>query len=195
MCRTGQNNIASPEVVMRTSLQHEIGGYRKDLPHSGDMEMWMRAAAVADVGRVNGADQAYYRVHSASMFRTRYGVELADLQGRLQAFEVAFHEGPAQLLDDVVELEDLARRSLARRALVHADRVLERGDEAEDPVEPYLEFAADLDPAAPRSRRWASIRRRMGRAEVPTGPVHRIGQRTRDVRTKVRWRVRRRLGM
>ena len=32
---------------MRTSLQHEIGGYDPLLPHSGDLEMWLRAAAIA----------------------------------------------------------------------------------------------------------------------------------------------------
>ena len=52
MCRTGQNFIASPEVVMRTSIQHRIGGYTARLPHSGDMEMWLRAAAVSDIGHI-----------------------------------------------------------------------------------------------------------------------------------------------
>ena len=48
---------------MRNSVQQAIGGYNPDLPHSGDFEMWLRAAAVADVGRVNGPCQAFYRVH------------------------------------------------------------------------------------------------------------------------------------
>src|SRR3712207_4053622 len=41
-CRTGQNVLSSPEAVVRTSVQQQVGGYRPDLPHAGDLEMWMR---------------------------------------------------------------------------------------------------------------------------------------------------------
>ena len=42
-CHSGENCIMNPEVVMRTSVQRAIGGYDARLPHSGDLEMWMRA--------------------------------------------------------------------------------------------------------------------------------------------------------
>ena len=44
-CRRADNCIASPEVVLRTSVQHAIGGYDPELPFSGDLEMWLRAAS------------------------------------------------------------------------------------------------------------------------------------------------------
>ncbi len=72
---------------MRGSVQRAIGGYDPALPHSGDLEMWLRAAAVADIGRVNGANQAYYRVHPTSMQRTVHAGYLTDLEGRRDAFE------------------------------------------------------------------------------------------------------------
>ena len=36
-CQSGRSCIASPEVVMRTAVQHAIGGYDPELPHTGDV--------------------------------------------------------------------------------------------------------------------------------------------------------------
>ena len=65
--RDAHSCVTSPEVVVRTALQKQVGGYDPLLPHSGDMEMWMRLAAHADVGYIRGVDQAFYRVHSRNM--------------------------------------------------------------------------------------------------------------------------------
>ena len=59
-CRRGLSCIYSPEVCVRSSIQRAVGGYTPSLPHTGDLEMWLRIAAVADVARVN-CDQAYRR--------------------------------------------------------------------------------------------------------------------------------------
>src|SRR4051794_626994 len=77
LCRLGHNVVTSPEVVVRTSVQHAIGGYLPELPHTGDAEMWMRFAAHADVAYIRGADQAYYRTHGQNMTTDR--VLLVDL--------------------------------------------------------------------------------------------------------------------
>jgi hypothetical protein len=96
VCRLGRNVVASPEVVVRTEVQRRVGGYRADLPHSGDLEMWLRVAARSDVARVLGADQAYYRQHPASMSRSIYYPRLmADLEGRRDAFGSVLGELPA----------------------------------------------------------------------------------------------------
>lgn len=60
------NCIVSPEVVVRTSLQHQLGGYDPELYHTADHELWMRLAAHADVGYI-GADQAFHRWHDNNM--------------------------------------------------------------------------------------------------------------------------------
>jgi glycosyltransferase involved in cell wall biosynthesis len=86
MCRSGRNFVMSPEVVMRMDIQKRLGGYSASLPHSADMEQWLRAAAMSDVGRVNGADQAYYRVHEQNMHRTVCSGLLFDLKARRDAF-------------------------------------------------------------------------------------------------------------
>src|SRR5258708_34922643 len=71
-CKVGQNIIRSPEVVLRTRILREIGGYRADLPHAADFELWMRTATVSDIGYVAGADQAYYRNHASNMHHSTF---------------------------------------------------------------------------------------------------------------------------
>src|SRR4051794_17612091 len=44
------NQVATCSAVVRTKLQKSLGGYRRDLPHAGDMEMWLRFAAHGSVG-------------------------------------------------------------------------------------------------------------------------------------------------
>src|SRR5262249_10319924 len=60
-CRTGQNPVPTPTAVVRTALQKRLGGYRPDLPHTADMELWLRFAAHAAVAVID-ADQAWKRM-------------------------------------------------------------------------------------------------------------------------------------
>ena len=56
-CRSGLNCSSNPEVVMRRSVLEQIGYLRPELRHTCDLEPWLRLAAVADVGRVQGPFQ------------------------------------------------------------------------------------------------------------------------------------------
>ena len=69
-CEVG-NPVPTPTAVLRTALQHRIGRYNPDLPHTSDYEMWMRCALHGDVGFVH-AIQGYYRVHGAAMSTQYY---------------------------------------------------------------------------------------------------------------------------
>ena len=69
-CGGGLNLVQTPTVVLRTHLQKELGGYRRELLHTGDMEMWMRFAVHGDIAETV-AHQAYYRLHGNNM-STRY---------------------------------------------------------------------------------------------------------------------------
>jgi glycosyltransferase involved in cell wall biosynthesis len=193
-CRKGENCIHCPEVVMRTSVQHAIGGYDPDLPHSGDMEMWLRAASVSHVGRVNGPGQAYYRVHDASMQRTRHAGHLVDLQGRLDAFEKAL-VGPRSRLDQGDELFATARRALAVAALDYACVAYEH--RRPEPVEGYRAFAERVWPRARELRRWRAVDRRAdaGRARLERGWKWRSRRAARDLESRLRWRKWRRSGV
>jgi hypothetical protein len=64
-CRLGVNCISQPEAVIRSSVLREIGGYNARLPHTSDIEMWLRLSAAADVGRINGVDQGSVCIQTA----------------------------------------------------------------------------------------------------------------------------------
>ena len=60
------NAVPTPTAIVRTVIQKRLGGYRPELPHAGDMEMWFRLASEGSVG-VLGACQAVYRRHGSNM--------------------------------------------------------------------------------------------------------------------------------
>src|SRR6185437_5794135 len=96
-CRAGHNVITSPEVVVRGDIQRTAGGYRPELPHAGDLEMWLRIAALTDIAYVNRTPQAFYRVHPKSMMRTIYRGSFLDLQQRKAAFDSFFQHDAAAI--------------------------------------------------------------------------------------------------
>ena len=89
MCMEGENIVSTPSAVVRTSLQRTIGGYRPELPHTGDMEMWLRCGAQGAIGIIE-AYQAHYRVHGENMSLGFAGTR--DLRQRKAAFDKVFQE-------------------------------------------------------------------------------------------------------
>jgi hypothetical protein len=186
--RRGRNCIFCPEVVMRNSVQQAIGGYDPAQPHSGDFEMWLRASAVADVGRVNGANQAYYRIHPDSMQRTINAGHLTDLEGRRAAFESVLNSsdrpvprGPA--------LYTQACRALAVDALRRALADYDEGPGDRQATDELMAFARKVWPYAPSLREWKALQRRIRRPVVASVPVSVACSRvTRDLTGRVRWR-------
>jgi hypothetical protein len=195
-CRTGRNCIMNPEVVMRSSVQQAIGGYDPKLPHSGDFEMWLRAASVSDVGRVNGPAQGFYRAHAGSMQRTAFAGHAIDLEGRLAAFEKVLG-GPGKPAARSEAFYERAKHALAASALECARSAYDHGRAADEPVDAYLAFAARVSPATRQTRKWQSIAR-----SALTDSPHRdrgfgpIGRRlVHDLTWRVRWRRWRRTGV
>ncbi len=164
----GTGCITSPEVVVRTALQRKVGGYDPALPHAGDIEMWMRLAAHADVGYVSGADQAYYRVHGANMSTTDFGGQLDDLRQRRAAFESVLVKC-AGLLPDTDRLARDVHTRLARFALRRAYRAYDRGRTGVVPVDELVDFARDCRPdcASLPEYRALRLRRRIGPRAMP----------------------------
>jgi hypothetical protein len=158
-CQRAVNCISQPEVVMRASVLRRVGAPRPELHHTSDIEMWLRMAAVADVGRVNGSDQGWYRVHAQSMQRTVNAGVLIDLQGRRDAFMSAFG-GLAGRVPDSERMYASARRALAAEALDRACRAYDRGQTASVPVDELVAFAADVLPEAALLPQWQALERR-----------------------------------
>lgn len=139
--------ISSPEVVVRTSLQRKVGGYDARLPHTGDIEMWLRLAAQADVGYIKGADQAFYRLHSRNMTHSR--TRLIDLKQRRLAYESVLDKC-AGMLSAPDHLSDLLHRRLSWEALWTAARAYDRNRVAQTPMDELVAFAFDCWPRAGR---------------------------------------------
>lgn len=140
----GNGCIASPEVVVRTAVQRAVGGYDPSLPHTGDIEMWMRFATYADLGYLRGVDQAYYRVHGTSMSTTyRADGGLGDLRQRWAAYE-AFLRKEGDRVNQPELMERTIRRRIARDALWRACRALDGGRADREPVEELVAFATDI---------------------------------------------------
>ena len=154
-CKTGHNVLRSPEAVMRTSVLREIGGYRADLPHTADFELWMRAAVVSDVAYISGADQAYYRIHKNNMHHSNFDL-LGDISGRLHSFDTLFSER-AHALRNPDLMRNTAHRTLAREALSHSISAYTRGVADQESVDEYVAFALAVWPDAKQLRAWRTL--------------------------------------
>jgi glycosyltransferase involved in cell wall biosynthesis len=154
MCRVCNNPIASPEVVVRTSLQKQVGGYRAELPHTGDLEMWLRLATRGSVGILD-ADQAFYRRHAQNMSSTLASTMLKDLAHRWAAFDALFTDqlpaGPER-----TRLRKLVSDGIAGRALAEAYRLFESA-ECDDCLG-LLSLALTCSPDARHSKLYTRLK-------------------------------------
>jgi len=182
---------------MRVSVLHRTAGYRADLPHAADFEMWMRAASMSDIGFVGGADQAYYRVHDAAMHVVAFSQDdpkgnVVDLEQRRTCFESVLRDAAA--IPDADRLLDTAYRSLARAALTLAVRCFEWGTADRWPVDELAAFAADTYPRERLSGLWRALalRRRVGPARSRRHPLFLPGEQVYKAKARLdRWRWRR----
>ncbi len=143
VCRRGHCVTTTPTAVVRTSVQHAIGGYRSDLPHTADIEMWMRFAVHSDVAYIRCVDQAYYRIHNHNMTIQR--IPIVDLKQRKAAYEALFATY-GQLIPHAKWLQRQAARKLAKEALWRACSAYHRRRLDETPVAELVEFARSAYP-------------------------------------------------
>lgn len=160
LCREGQNPITSPEAIVRTRLQKELGGYRQQLPHTADMEMWMRFAVHSNVGRLEDP-QAYYRIHGQNMSELLcekfafFKLNTRDFAERKEAFDLLFRE-QRQALPDCDRLERLAHEGLAWCAFWHASKLFDRGDSSG--CQEFLGLANRLLPGIGARPEWSRMK-------------------------------------
>ena len=101
------NRVRTPGIVVRRGSYEQVGGYRTDLPHAADWEMWTRLAAYGPVVFVDEV-LACYRRHEASdtSARVRTG---ANIRERVTAIGVISEHVPPE-----------RRLGTTRRALAYA---------------------------------------------------------------------------
>lgn len=111
LCRSAANVVPTPTAIARTAVQKAVGGYRPTLPHSGDLQMWLRFAAHSTVVRID-AVQAIYRKHSSAMSNSYVAEMQRDYEQRKAAFDSFFEECGSRL-PGLSSLKQDVARSLA----------------------------------------------------------------------------------
>ena len=187
VCGKGHTVVSSPEVVVRTSVQQRIGGYLPELPHTGDVELWMRFAAHADIAYVKGVDQAFYRQHGTQMTTERS--PLIDLLQRKAAFDALFERHGGDI-PGAAGLRRRADRQMAKEALWRACRAYERRRMETDPVDELVAFAHATYPDVRRLPEFWGLRwrRRVGPRATPYLQPLMLSAVHRKVRKALWWR-------
>jgi glycosyltransferase involved in cell wall biosynthesis len=166
-CRSSCNAVSTPTALVRTAIQHRAGGYLKELPHSGDLEMWLRLAVLGSVGVLN-AVQAAYRRHGENMNLAFRG-QRDYLQVR-DAFTCLFLNW-GNRISGGGELQRMAIRNLSERAFWEAQSMLDEGH-AQAAGE-LAAVAAEIWPEIEGSPSWSRYRwkQRVGRFWPAFRPV------------------------
>jgi glycosyltransferase involved in cell wall biosynthesis len=148
-----RNRVPTPTAVVRTKLQKQLGGYRPELPHAGDMEMWLRFAAHGSIGILD-AYQAVYRRHSNNM-SIPYTNEswLPDLEQRKAALEWFFQSRDCMFPDR--QLRARLLRMLSLDAISCASAAFNEGKM--NTSENIEAFAVGVCPGVKRSWPWIKL--------------------------------------
>ena len=150
-CTKEGNPVASPAVVVRTAMQHQLGGYEPTLPHTCDMEMWMRFATRGPIGVIR-EPQALYRVHRANMTHGEIKSPVSDLPIRFATCAHIYERWDGKALPGYVQAYHEMRKTMAQIAMHFA--ILTYDVDHPIAVRANLDFAAKVDPAIVISPRW-----------------------------------------
>jgi glycosyltransferase involved in cell wall biosynthesis len=154
-CYEMNNVVPTPTAVVRTTLQHAVGGYRRDSPYAGDLEMWLRLAAHADVGELD-AEQAIYRQHGRNMSQEWFSRLTVTFEHSRRAYETVLTEH-AQVIPEAPRLIEVVRREVARRALRMATNRYCRGPFDLASVRWLESHAADVYPPHRQLPEWWTL--------------------------------------
>lgn len=188
-CSQGKNFVFTPEAVMRAATYRQLGGYDPAYPHSADFLLWMRAAVRCDVGRVNGVDQAFYRVHGSNMHLTAFAGVMTDLLERRRTFARLFeHDG--ELIPELEPRRRAADRGMSREAIGLALGTVCAKNADTELAAGFATLARELDARVVTSRAWRRYQRANDRASAGRGPGVRgaFVEWSQSIRGMLRWR-------
>jgi glycosyltransferase involved in cell wall biosynthesis len=151
-CRACSNLVETATAVVRTRVHKLIGGYRPELPHAGDLEMWLRCASVSAIGCV-AAPQGFYRRHATNM-SCGY-VSRRDYDQVRAAFDTFFADF-GRRLPDAPRLARLANQGLAVQAFYLANEAFDAADARLSRA--LLAEAVALWPGVRSHRGWRRLR-------------------------------------
>lgn len=154
LCLRG-NPVPTPSALVKTETQKAVGGYDANLPHSGDMEMWLRFALRGNVGFI-GQIQAFKRAHALNMNISYALKPIGDLKEQLQAIEsLNCHVEEHPFLEDLISE---GKRRIAEHALWMGVSKFDAGDIKN--AEECLAFAETLEPGVLADDRFKRVRLR-----------------------------------
>jgi hypothetical protein len=147
------NRVPTPTAIVRTSVLKLVGGYNRDLPHTGDMEMWLRLAAYGDVGIIS-RHQAVYRRHDANMSRTYFDNYLPDLSQRQAAID-SFVEAFRHSLPNLQRFQEAAYHELGLVSLAYGHMAFEM--KSPNTARLLLRFGNAISPRIAFSQSWIKL--------------------------------------
>jgi glycosyltransferase involved in cell wall biosynthesis len=175
VCRhSADNPVWTPTAVIRTGAQKKVGGYKSELPHSGDLELWLRLSQHGSIIRLDST-QALYRRHGANMHYSYAGVRA--LEEHMLAIESAL----CTFQDDPLVVQGL-RQSCKRGLALGALRVANHATNLEDSAAfaQALSFIDRVCPDVKYSAAWYRMRlrrvigkRTLSLARRTLGPIFR----------------------
>jgi glycosyltransferase involved in cell wall biosynthesis len=152
-CEAGHNLVEAPTTIGRTAVQRSVGDYRPELPHSGDMEMWLRYAAFGSVAMLN-AHQAFYRTHGQNMSTNYRGAR--DLRHVKLAFDSFFACCGDRLPPGSEGWKQLAYRAIGDNAFVGAYEAFRLGEGGL--FSEFVALAREVDPGTRFSAKWLRLK-------------------------------------
>jgi hypothetical protein len=109
-----QTPLATPTAFVRMCAQKRVGGYRSELLHTSDFEMWLKLATLGQVARLSSI-QGIVRVHGQNMSKHYFDHVVRDLKQRHQALEL-FFENDGKSLPGSPLLRQRGMKVLAQQA-------------------------------------------------------------------------------
>ena len=148
------NVVPTTTALIRTELQKLCGGYRTDLPHAGDWEMWLRLSARGDIGFIN-RDQAVRRLHGKNMSNQYFAdTLLLDLQQRFEVLRVFFSEND-KAIPDLDKTQRTSFLVLAEEVVGLASQIFNEGRKSESLQ--LANYALEISPDIRNTILWRNL--------------------------------------
>ena len=165
--RLAQGNfIGTATAVVRTSMQKALGGYLPELPHAGDLEMWLRFALAGRISFIR-TPQAFYRRHESNMSkgydaRADFDQCAASFRLHMDAIRGLEPHGPSL----AIQIDEIFADKAA--ALARSEGVRQPTPFSFFPVHPPPQIGVILGAQSGLEPMVAAVRQALPRAEVLT---------------------------
>jgi glycosyltransferase involved in cell wall biosynthesis len=113
MCRMAANPVHGPTAVVRTAVQKRVGYYRPELPHTDDLELWLRFSRHGQIAETDSV-QAFARTHALNQSASVASILRWNME--FEAAFTSFFNNEGSELPDAASLLAQVRRCLADRA-------------------------------------------------------------------------------